>query len=687
MSGKKVIISLLGLAVFAGPLVSIGAGDEPSLPEIAGLTLHLDAGDSSAISLQDGRVVEWRASNDPSIVFVPAEQFGVDGDWAPAYISGEENTERPVNNRPVVRFESSSLTSDSAAARAMTNDIAGVTFFGVGWNTGGGAQNFLRIRGASTVVRLMFYRATNDHRFGGRRLDSDAFESIISPSGTRLFEQWGIDSVIADYTNDNVFMHINGVEIQSATSWLSEGRTSPTDSMEMSVGSDNRTPRDQLWQGDIAEILFFNRVLSPAEFNQVGSYLAEKHGLDWPEPDVERISLELDSPVRKLEFDTVEGREYLIFNTLGNGDWQRIMETPMAGTGERMSLSLPGTADASTFRVIEWVSEQAQESGTPELPEIEGLRLHLDASAADTLSLEGSNVNAWRSANGEDMEFVQADSARRPVRINNWINGRPALIFDGGRFLESESSAALALTNDIPALTFFGVGWNSGSGAQNYLRISKGGEASPTAARAMFYRATNDHRAIGGRLDEGGTETLIGGPRLVEEWGIDSSVLDFENTEGFLYIGGAEVDRNLSFTAGAAEGGNTSPTDAHRFRIAANTADDPGQLWDGDIAEILLFERALSLEERNQVGAYLATKYGLPYAVTTETEIDFEVVDGLELQFSTQLANRYQVERKFDLSEPWEPFGEEIEGIGIDERIFVPFDGQSRAFFRVIRID
>jgi len=40
--------------------------------------------------------------------------------------------------------------------------------------------------------------------------------------------------------------------------------------------------------------------------------------------------------------------------------------------------------------------------------------------------------------------------------------------------------------------------------------------------------------------------------------------------------------------------------------------------WNGGIAEVLLFDRALTVSEQNQVGVYLAEKYGLTTSYVSE---------------------------------------------------------------------
>ncbi len=672
---------LFYFAAFLGGASLAWSDDPPQLPEIDGLRLHLDAADTSALTVSDGQVEEWRDSTTANdITFSP--------------LSGTNPPELHadvINGLPAVHFSGSSLDTRSPDALGITNDIAGITIFAVGWNRGGGAQTYTRIMQGTLPnhARVFFYRATNDHRFGGRRLDTDDFSNITTPTNTRLNEEWGIDTGVISYEHGSILLFINGELLADDGGFQDPGRTSPTDSTNFRIGSSARDPIDQEWDGYIAEFLIYDRVLSPAEFSAVGSYLAEKYALDWPELDLEVIDLSLEQ-TRQMQFDTVEGRDYIVLHTEDEGaTWRRVTEDPIAGTGGPIALTPPASGSEASFRVVEWQHEEHNiGSGDPELPSVDGLRLHLDASDGDTVVRDGVSVVEWRNAADEEMVFFQDDSGHRPVYLDDIVNGRPALIFDGNHYLRTDSPAALGLTNDVEALTFFGVGWNRGGGAQNFMRISKGGDASVTAARAMFYRATNDHRVIGGRLDEAGTQTIIGTPRLSQEWGIDGRVLDFAGGEGYLYINGVEAGRSVNFLAGADEPGHTSPTDAHRFHLGSNTADSPGQFWDGDIAEMLLYDRALSQEERQAVGRYLSDRYGIPYSLTIESDIDFVVEGGISMEFSTELGNRYQLEWTDELGAPWVSWGGEIDGSGVNESVFVSFDEEvDRAFFRVRRVD
>ncbi len=279
MSAKKF------LPLFSLILAVAGTAHAQSIPEIPGLQLRLDAGNAGSMQTVDGEVLQWSdSSGNNDIVFTP---LGAAGTNSPVW---QDNV---INGRPAVLFNSSSLDTTSPDALGMTNNISGITFFAVGWNTGSGAQLYSRISaGGDTspnTARAMFYRATSDHRLGGRRNDSDGFQSIETPSGTRLFEEWGIDSGFIDYGNARSAFSINGELLVEDNSFLDPGNTSATDSNTFRVGSnaggsDGMSP-GQFWDGYIAEFLIFDRVLSEQEMLEVGRYLGEKYDLAYvPEP-------------------------------------------------------------------------------------------------------------------------------------------------------------------------------------------------------------------------------------------------------------------------------------------------------------------------------------------------------------------------------------------------------------------
>ena len=275
------------------------------------------------------------------------------------------------------------------------------------------------------------------------------------------------------------------------------------------------------------------------------------------------------------------------------------------------------------------------------IPVSDGLQLHLDASDAGSFTLSNGSVDEWRST-VNDIEFTPVSGTAAPVRQSDVVNNLSAVLFDGSS-LQTFSPDALGMTNDISGITFFGVGWNQGGGAQLYTRISTGDpDASPNVARAMFYRATNDHRIGGRRLDGDGFQAINtpnsdNPSRLEEEWGIDSGYLDYANASAAFFIGGEQ----LAFTDSFQTPGNTSPTDSNEVRIGSNMAD--GQMWDGYIAEFIVYDRVLTDAEMFEVGSYLGDKYDLAYIPEPST---YALVFGAAGLLLAGFLRRMRIKRK-----------------------------------------
>jgi hypothetical protein len=74
----------------------------------------------------------------------------------------------------------------------------------------------------------------------------------------------------------------------------------------------------------------------------------------------------------------------------------------------------------------------------------------------------------------------------------------------------------------------------------------------------------------------------------------------------------------LYYNGNSQGSGNNSGATTNNLGIAVGTDYESGVLnsngkVDGDIAEVIIYNRALSQSERDVIGNYLATKYGLSF--------------------------------------------------------------------------
>jgi len=239
------------------------------------------------------------------------------------------------------------------------------------------------------------------------------------------------------------------------------------------------------------------------------------------------------------------------------------------------------------------------------LPAISGLKLHLDASVADSVVVSGGNAIAqWHDRSGQNIVFTVG--AGSPLWIENAVNGLPAIRFDGS-FLETTSPAALSMTNAAHGFTGFAVAKNTGTSDQTIFRVGRGSGSTANGLRIMLARTSFQHRFLARRIDSGGFATLLSGTGTIspDTWGVDAGVINYAADKGGIYINGQLMASSDSLLG---DPGPVSATDSQMFRIGNDHLD---QFWRGDIAEILMYDRALGEGEILAVNSYLGAKYGV----------------------------------------------------------------------------
>jgi len=233
---------------------------------------------------------------------------------------------------------------------------------------------------------------------------------------------------------------------------------------------------------------------------------------------------------------------------------------------------------------------------------LSGLSLWLKADAG--VSLSGSNVTAWadQSGNGNNGTAKTGNA----TKVSNVINGKPVLRFDGTANLITNNFFA---NNYNTPITIIGVAKASASTVR--------GE-QPTA------------RYIAGATNNGGYETAL-------SFGVNKPP-NFACNIGISYVGGTDIESNpigenaiavsteinngsqISFFVNGSSigsinasnwsGGNNS-TGAFAIGSSITLDEIDNFFFVGDIAEIIIYNRAITTTERQQVEGYLANKYAI----------------------------------------------------------------------------
>jgi PA14 domain/Bacterial Ig domain/Papain family cysteine protease/Fibronectin type III domain len=232
------------------------------------------------------------------------------------------------------------------------------------------------------------------------------------------------------------------------------------------------------------------------------------------------------------------------------------------------------------------------------LPVTSGLVLRMDASQISGVS-EGSQLNVWTDTSGKTNDAIRqsGSSSGYPKYFASGLNGQPVVRFN----------SATSNTGD-----YF-----------KFNRIS--------TIRSVFW-VLKENAGLGDY------HSLLG----------DSSTYDFHrglSANGPLwnaYHTSANIKDGVTKLMGSAINGTTTALPSGNFQLVSLvttgnvSADQICQdriyhgSWQGDIAEILIYDRALNSAEEIAVGSYLATKYGLvasyPLPVTPATPAELTAI-------------------------------------------------------------
>jgi hypothetical protein len=225
-----------------------------------------------------------------------------------------------------------------------------------------------------------------------------------------------------------------------------------------------------------------------------------------------------------------------------------------------------------------------------------GLQLWLKADAGITTGA-GGIVTAWQDQSGKGNNASQAAADMSPLLVNNAINGKPVLRFDGvDDFLEVLDSDSVSIAGDIT--TFFVVKFDDFVTYRAVWAKTKANQPGPNDWYALpgsgiprAYRGNG--LGMNGSADGG--KALTTNEFLVAGWDMAGSQLRH-------YLGGSFNGGRLVSPAVIADA-DTS--------LLIGTREDRVTIMMGDIAEVLIYDRALAVSNRVAVIDYLNQKYSL----------------------------------------------------------------------------
>jgi photosystem II stability/assembly factor-like uncharacterized protein len=232
-------------------------------------------------------------------------------------------------------------------------------------------------------------------------------------------------------------------------------------------------------------------------------------------------------------------------------------------------------------------------------PPTSGLTVWLRADLGVTAT--GGKVSAWADQSGEGRSATQATAAAQPALVANALNGKPVISFDG----TSDFMNFTYPVNGLTGMTIVMVGNN----ATSQVGGSNGGdhaallwhETAPWGWVHLSPFQTN----VRFRFGTGQTNNLPSYTRLTSlGTGYSRTIAVKNGTTDSLYVNGMQVVNATGKLATIARCQNV----AMIGRGGAPTI----SYFNGNIAEIMVYNRALTAAELATVDAYLTEKYFAP---------------------------------------------------------------------------
>lgn len=464
-----------------------------------------------------------------------------------------------VNGKPVVRFNSD---------RGNTGD-----YF-----------RFNRI----TAIRTVFWVLKED-----AGLSDGHF--LLGDSGSHHFARGGPNGPIWGWNDTSGSIcggttRLMGAVVDGTTTALPPGRFQVVSVVTSGNVEANQVTQDRVyhgsWQGDIAEILIYAEALSPDEEAQVGSYLSAKYDLKSVYP----------SGLDMLTFGLPANRAAIVGTNIdlavpAGTDVSRLSPTYTVSAGAACDMPNDGVTMVDFSSPVTYRVYSASDPGRfrdhrvtvtvlPRAPSASVPVLWLAASELAGVG-DGQEVAVWTDASGHYNHATRQgnSSAGYPQYVAGEVNGRPVVRFNaGGMFGDYFRFARISTIRTV----FWVLRETAGLADGHFLL---GDSESYDFHRAGPNGAIWDWNSASGNI-RNGTTRLMG------------SVVD--GTTAAIPAGGFQIVSLVT-------AGNVRANQITQDRLSHGS-------WQGDIAEIIVYDSALSTNEEVAVGSYLAEKYRLDTA-------------------------------------------------------------------------
>jgi hypothetical protein len=279
--------------------------------------------------------------------------------------------------------------------------------------------------------------------------------------------------------------------------------------------------------------------------------------------------------------------------------------------------------DLETFNYVLSASDVKTEYWTNEPAHLSGLKLWMKADSGITNNGSGL-VSAWADLSGNNNFAKQVSDPNRAAFVTNVLNGLPVVRFDGANdYYDFQNNPVSGFTQG------------------EVFVLIKAAADTPASSRTLWFFGTGGYSAY---PDNQGN--------IREDFGRNSYVSFCDLSES--------LDQFHIYNVGSKSGEWTARLNGLVAYFQTNhvVGFNSGPLlglfdtvFSGDIAELLIYNRVLSTDERHSVGRYLVGRYGMVSAPLTPTNLTATAVSSNQVSLSwnatlTNSAVSFVVERQ-----------------------------------------
>lgn len=244
--------------------------------------------------------------------------------------------------------------------------------------------------------------------------------------------------------------------------------------------------------------------------------------------------------------------------------------------------------------------------------DIVGLAAYFDVSTGLVLdtSAPSDSVSQWDAVNDgvSDVSVSQSTKTRQPVVLPNSLGSYSAFQFESSLVSDlSLNGAGCALINNQSGFTAFVVCSPDAVSSDSLLEFSVAGSNSTRWALSLKNVSSQNQVRLSARRQDSDSLVTLTGTTAVSplNYHVVCATIHYQTGAAAVYVDGALAGSDVSLVST----GTTDATDSNGAKIGRATAG--GAIFDGRIADVLVYQQSLSSTDVSDVTGWLQSKLGI----------------------------------------------------------------------------